>query len=144
MTHEVTTSFLARNPARPEEVLDMIASVHATLLQLAGVEPAPQKPPPRPAVPVAASVNPNFVTCLECGRRLKALRFHLDKKHSLDPPAYRAKWALPRDYPMAAPSLAARRSALAVKSDFGRYRGPRGKKRQRANVGGAGDANCAV
>ena len=133
MTNEVMIAFLTRNAARPEQVADLMRSVHATFVELAGREPPPLlAPPPKPAVPISASVKPDRLACLECSRNLRSLRFHL-KKHGLSPTGYRAKWNLPVDYPMVAPNLAEKRSALAFESEFGHYRKHRAKGAEPAN-----------
>ena len=75
-----------------------------------------------PAVPVRKSVTPEFIVCLEDGKKLKTLKRHLATSYNLTPAAYRQRWGLPNDYPMVAPAYAAQRSALAKSLGFGRKR----------------------
>jgi predicted transcriptional regulator len=90
-----------------------------------------------PAVPIKKSINPDYLVCLEDGRKFKSLKRHLSTKYKLSPEDYRAKWNLPKDYPMVAPNYAAARSQLAKASGLGqggrqvaKAKGPttRGKK----------------
>ena len=80
-------------------------------------EPAPE--PQQPAVSVRASVKPDYIVCLEDGKKLKMLRRHLTTHYGLTPDDYRAKWGLPADYPMVAPNYAERRRALAKEIGLG-------------------------
>jgi predicted transcriptional regulator len=126
MVNQVTVAFLMKNAVKADEVAELMKSVHAMLIALAAIDPPPKLTPPspypiKPSVPVSNSVHPDSVTCLECGRRFKSLSFHL-RKHGLSQVNYRAKWTLPADYPMVAPDLKARRSALAIEQHFGHYR----------------------
>ena len=127
MTNEVTVAFLGRNAASPQEVAAIMKVVHQTLMELAAKRPTFAASSPKPAVPVAASVSANSVICLECAKRLKALKQHL-RGHGLTAASYRAKWALSEGHPLVAPNLTALRSALAHANDFGRHTGRRGRK----------------
>ncbi len=88
-------------------------------------------PPPEPAVPIKKSVTPNYVICLEDGKKLKMLKRHLRTSYDMSPDEYRQKWGLPSDYPMVAPEYAARRSELAKKIGLGRKKGWRKVKAKR-------------
>jgi len=77
----------------------------------------------RPAVPVKKSVTPDYIVCLEDGKKLKMLKRHLNSSYGLTPDEYRAKWGLPADYPMVAPNYAKSRSEMAVKIGLGRRAG---------------------
>ena len=79
-----------------------------------------------PAVPVRKSVTPEFIVCLEDGKKLKMLKRHLATRYNLTPAAYRQRWGLPNDYPMVAPAYAAQRSAVAKSIGLGRKRAERG------------------
>ena len=96
----------------------MIKSVHATLGGFQGGEATPIIR--APAVPVKKSVTPDYIICLEDGRKLKMLKRYLRAQYGLTPEAYRAKWNLPADYPMTAPNYAARRSEFAKQSGLGK------------------------
>ena len=97
----------------------MIRAVHATLIALVanGAQDTPE-----PAVPVKRSVTPDYIICLEDGRKLKMLKRHLRTAYDMTPAQYRDKWQLPMDYPMVAPNYAKARSTLARKIGLGRGR----------------------
>jgi predicted transcriptional regulator len=105
----------------------LIRQVHGTLNRLAGgrgeEEAAPSHPRMgQPAVPVAKSVMPDYIICLEDGKKMKMLKRYLKATYDMSPEEYRAKWDLPDDYPMVAPNYAAKRSQLAKKSGLGKDR----------------------
>jgi predicted transcriptional regulator len=120
---EIVGSFVSHNPLPASELPDLIKSVHDRLKQIeAGPEAAsPQPEPKTPAVPIRKSVTPDYLICLDDGRRFKSLRRHLATL-GMTPEQYRVKWGLPRDYPMVAPNYAATRSALAKKIGLGQVR----------------------
>jgi predicted transcriptional regulator len=98
----------------------LIQGVHRSL---AGVESMGEDAPlekPKPAVPIRKSVQPDYITCLEDGRKLKMLKRHIKTVYDLTPDEYRQKWGLPSDYPMVAPEYAIRRSKLAKKIGLGK------------------------
>jgi predicted transcriptional regulator len=101
----------------------LIADVHAALKALGTEEvviPAEEK---KPAVPVRKSVTPDYIICLEDGKKFKSLKRHLRTHYNLSPEEYREKWGLPADYPMVAPSYSATRSQLAKDNGLGRKAG---------------------
>ena len=119
---EIVAAYVSKNPLPPEELPAFIKSVHATLTGFSpgtsGAEGVgPGKPP---AVPVKKSVTPDYIVCLEDGKKLKMLKRYLRARHGLTPDAYRAKWNLPADYPMVAPNYAARRSEFAKQFGLGK------------------------
>src|SRR4051812_6873851 len=97
----------------------LIQSVYRSLSTVGEVEPA-AAPLQAPAVPIKKSVFPDYIVCLEDGKKLKMLKRHLQTSYGLSPDAYRTKWSLPRDYPMVAPTYAATRSGLAKRIGLGR------------------------
>lgn len=101
---------------------DLSGLIKATYAALLGTEAPPQVDAdrPAPAVPIRKSITADAITCLECGKRQKMLRRHLSTSHGLSVDEYRAKWSLPADYPMAAPSYAQKRSEMAIKIGLGR------------------------
>lgn len=103
------------------ELPQLIHSVHQTLSTLTSA-PAAEKP--QPAVPVRRSILPDYIVCLEDGRKLKMLKRHLSTAYNMTPEEYRERWDLPADYPMVAPNYARQRSSLAKKIGLGRR--PRG------------------
>ena len=116
---EIVAAYVSKNTVAADDLPAVIKSVHATLGGFAGGEqvPMPVKPP---AVPVKKSVTPDYIVCLEDGKRLKMLKRYLRARHGLTPEAYRAKWNLPPDYPMVAPNYAARRSEFAKQFGLGK------------------------
>ena len=117
----IVSSYLKRNPVPVAEVANVIRSVHDVISGLGQSTPA-DKPAPmgRPAVPVARSVTPDYIICLEDGRKLKMLKRHLRTAFGLTPAQYRAKWRLPPDYPLVAPNYAKQRSRFAKKIGLGK------------------------
>lgn len=116
----IVSAFVGHNAVRLGELPELITSVHASLAKL-GAPPPVEEPAPelKPAVPVKKSVSPDYLISLEDGKRYKALRRHLSSR-GMTPDDYRAKWGLPKDYPMVAPSYAATRSKLALATGLGR------------------------
>jgi predicted transcriptional regulator len=116
---EIVSSYVGANSVASDQLPDLIRQVHAALNNVkAGVSDAPPVKL-EPAVPVRKSINPDFLICLEDGRRFKSLKRHLRTKYNISPEEYRAKWGLPKDYPMVAPNYAASRSALAKSMGLG-------------------------
>lgn len=112
------TAYLRANRLPVQEVPALLAEItHALERAAAPVQPAAAI---SPAVPVAKSVTPDAVICLECGARQKTLRRHLHSAHGVSPEEYRAQWGLPSDYPMVAPNYAKQRSQLARDAGLGR------------------------
>jgi predicted transcriptional regulator len=97
----------------------LIASIHTAIAGLSAPAPAPEAEKPVPAVPIKKSVTPDYIISLEDGRQYKSLKRHLTGR-GLTPADYRAKWGLPRDYPMVAANYAARRSEMAKAIGLGR------------------------
>lgn len=111
MTTKIVSAYVGNNSARVEDIPELIREIQNTLLGL-GV-PAAETDQPVPAVPVKKSVTPDYLICLEDGRKLKLLRRYIMTNYNMTPDEYRMKWGLSADYPMVAPNYAARRSALA-------------------------------
>jgi len=123
LTAEVVSAYVSKNPVPVAGLPDLIASVHSSLTGLIQPTAAPLEPQ-LPAVNPKKSVLPDYIICLEDGKKFKSLRRHLGTDFGLTPDEYRAKWGLPRDYPMVAPNYAAQRSALAKASGLGRKAAP--------------------
>ena len=118
LTADITSAYVGNNSVSATELPALIRSIHVAL---SGVG-APVEPPPEaktPAVSIKKSITDDFLICLEDGRKFKSLKRHLRTKYNLSPEDYRAKWGLPKDYPMVAPSYAASRSALAKSMGLG-------------------------
>ena len=120
LTAQIVSAHLTHNAVRADALPALIQSVYATLASV-GVEPAPVEKQ-QPAVPVKRSVFPDYIVCLEDGKKLKMLKRHLQTSYGLTPEQYRERWGLPADYPMVAPNYAERRSDLAKKIGLGRKR----------------------
>ena len=125
MTARIVAAFVGNNSLPRADLPPLIEAVHAELAHLAasGVAAA-ETPIPTPAVPVRKSITPDYLICLDDGLRFKSLKRHLANL-GMTPKQYRAKWALPSDYPMVAPKYAAVRSALAKAMGLGQMRGAR-------------------
>ena len=120
LTANIVSSYLSRNPLGSNQLQDVITSVYSalTLVDNSPVDAAPTTA--RPIVPVKKSVMPDYIICLEDGKKLKMLKRHLRTSYNLTPDEYRAKWGLPADYPMVAPNYAVQRSDFAKKIGLGR------------------------
>jgi predicted transcriptional regulator len=117
----IVAAYVTRNPVSTNELPILIQQVHEALTRLAtGVEHEAPVPIQMPAVPIKRSYTADAITCLECGLKFKTLKRHLTGDHNLRPDQYRAKWKLPDDYPMVAPSYSQRRSDLAKAMGLGR------------------------
>jgi predicted transcriptional regulator len=121
LTTEIVASFAGHNTVATSDLPALISSVFRALRTAGRVEAEqPAEAPPVPAVPVKKSVGPDFLVCLEDGKKLKMLKRHLASRYQMTPEAYRKRWGLASDYPMVAPSYAAQRSALAKRIGLGR------------------------
>ncbi|MBV9549437.1 MAG: MucR family transcriptional regulator [Alphaproteobacteria bacterium] len=116
---EIVTAYLSKNSLPPEDVPALIKSVHATLGGIAGEAPAARETR-EPAVSIKKSVKPDYIVCLEDGKKLKMLKRYLRARYNMSPDEYRARWGLPADYPMTAPNYAAKRSEFAKKFGLGK------------------------
>jgi predicted transcriptional regulator len=118
---EIVRGYVSKNSIAVDQIAGLISTVHQTLSGLdtntAAQPPATEKL--TPAVPIRRSVQPDHVVCLECGLRSKTLRRHLRMAHGLEPAGYRARWKLPSDHPLTAPSYSAQRSAMATQLGLG-------------------------
>jgi predicted transcriptional regulator len=120
MTAEIVTAYVAANEVAAADLPSVIASVHQALAGVTSPAAQPEaETPPEPAVPIKRSVNPDYIVCLEDGRKFKSLKRHLRTKYGMAPDDYRAKWGLPSDYPMVAPNYAKARSELAKQMGLG-------------------------
>ncbi len=121
-TTEIVTALLSNSEIETSDLPELISTVSAVVGSL-GDEPAVSAAPREPAVPIAQSIRPDHLVCLEDGKKMKLLKRYLRANYDLSPEEYRARWNLPADYPMVAPDYAATRKALAVKSGLGRKSG---------------------
>lgn len=119
-TTEIVAAYVSNNAVNSADLAGLIASTHSALRSLALPPAPPEAEPLVPAVPIKRSVTPDYIICLEDGKKFKSLKRHLATHFQLTPDAYRTKWGLPSDYPMVAPNYTATRSALAKSSGLGR------------------------
>lgn len=119
LTAQIVSAFVSKNALPRAELHDLIQSVHAGLMKIAsGAAPAEPPVPLTPAVTIRQSIKPDYLICLDDGKKFKSLRRHLTAL-GMTPQQYRTKWNLPADYPMVAANYAAQRSALAIKIGLG-------------------------
>jgi len=123
VTADIVAAFVSYNSLPVSELPGLIEAIHATVKRFAGPEEvaATVVDPPAPAVSIRKSVTPDYLICLEDGKRFKSLRRHLATL-GMTPEQYRAKWNLSADYPIVAPNYAAQRSALAKNIGLGQSR----------------------
>lgn len=134
LTTDIVSAFLSHNTVSAGEITGLIRNVHGALANLGQPETG-KAPKLEPAVSVRSSIKPDYLVCLEDGAKLKMLKRYLRTNFDMTPDEYRAKWDLPRDYPMVAPNYAEQRKNLAVKIGLGR---------KRTNVAPAKDVTAAL
>ena len=119
MTADIVSAYVGNNSVAAADLPSLIQSVHRALSGVtAGGEPV-EAAPKEPAVPLKRSITPDYLICLEDGRKFKSLKRHLRTKYNMSPEDYRAKWGLAKDYPMVAPNYAKARSELAKQMGLG-------------------------
>ena len=123
LTAEIAVAYLSNNRVSTADVPTLIAKVYGALDAVSDplLEAAEEL---KPAVSIRASVKPDAITCLDCGKKFKMLKRHLNIDHGLTPDAYRARWSLAKNYPVVAPDYAATRRGLAMKIGLGRKAAP--------------------
>ena len=119
LTVEIVASHVQNNSVAISDLPQLIKTVHESLTNLT-YEQSPERP--QPAISVRRSITPDYIICLEDGRKLKMLKRHLATSYGMTPEDYRKKWGLPIDYPMVAPNYARQRSSLAKKIGLGKRR----------------------
>ena len=128
LTAEIVSAHVSNNPVSISDLPNLIQEVYRTLSTV-GQPVVVVAEKPQPAVPIKKSITPEFLICLEDGRKLKMLKRHLKTAYKMTPEEYRERWGLPSDYPMVAPNYAKHRSTLAKKIGLGtKPRKPRVKK----------------
>ena len=123
ITVEIVTAYVGHNQQSSAVIPEIIQTVYNTLSGLADDVAKTEPEVRKPAIPVRRSVTPDFLFCLEDGRKMKTLKRHLRTTYNLTPDEYRSRWNLPSDYPMVAPNYAKRRSEFAKKIGLGRRSG---------------------
>src|SRR5262249_44789461 len=119
MTTEVAAAYVSNNNLPSAQLPEVIKTIHESLTALNGAGAQAEAEPPTPAVPIKKSITPDYIVCLEDGKKLKMLKRHLRSTYNMTPEEYRQRWSLPADYPMVAPNYAAQRSAFAKKIGLG-------------------------
>jgi predicted transcriptional regulator len=117
LTAEIVAAHVSKNTVMVSELAGLIRQVHASLASVGQAPPAAARP--QPAVPIKKSVTPDYIICLEDGRKLKMLKRHIKTAYNMTPEQYRERWGLPPDYPMVAPNYTAQRSELAKQIGLG-------------------------
>ncbi|RZA31150.1 MAG: MucR family transcriptional regulator [Lysobacteraceae bacterium] len=120
LSADIVCAYVSHNALSVADLPKLIADVHAALRGLGSAPAAEPAEELKPAVPVKKSISPDYIICLEDGKKFKSLKRHLRTHYNLSPEEYREKWGLPSDYPMVAPSYSATRSRLAKDNGLGR------------------------
>jgi predicted transcriptional regulator len=122
LTAEIISAYVSNNTVVAADLPGIIGEVHDALSRASQQPGQPEREEPRPAISVKKSVTPDYIICLEDGKKFKSLKRHLRTHYNLSPEEYREKWDLPHDYPMVAPNYAAARSQLAKQMGLGTRR----------------------
>ncbi|MFC5067759.1 MucR family transcriptional regulator [Flaviflagellibacter deserti] len=119
---DIVSAYVSNNSVATSDLPQLIGDIHAALLRVSGGVVETPAEAPKPAVAVRKSITPDYIVCLEDGKKFKSLKRHLRTQYDMTPEEYREKWGLPADYPMVAPNYAQARSALAKKMGLGQQR----------------------
>lgn len=130
LTSDIVAAHVSNNDVAVADVPALISNVYAALANL-GEKVETEEPKPQPAVAIRNSVKPEYIVCLEDGKKLKMLKRYLRTNYNMSPEEYRARWGLPADYPMVAPNYAEKRRDLAKKIGLGRKPGTPAPKPRR-------------
>ena len=128
LTTEVVAAYASHNMVATSDLPSLISTVYEALRAAGTVEAEKPVEAPVPAVPIKKSVMPEFIVCLEDGKKLKMLKRHLATRYNMTPAEYRQRWGLADDYPMVAPNYAEQRSSLAKKIGLGTKPRARGRR----------------
>ena len=121
LTADIVAAHVSNNSVAVNDLPTLIQNVHSALSGISASRSAPEAKP-EPKVPIRSSIKPDYIVCLEDGKRLKMLKRHLMTHYNLTPDQYRQKWGLPADYPMVAPNYAEQRRTLAKSIGLGTKR----------------------
>jgi predicted transcriptional regulator len=122
LTADIVSAYVSNNTVPASDIPNLINQVHLALLRVSGGQNETQPEPLKPAISVKKSITPEYIVCLEDGKKFKSLKRHLRTQYNMTPEQYREKWQLPTDYPMVAPNYAAARSQLAKQMGLGQQR----------------------
>jgi predicted transcriptional regulator len=121
LTADIVAAHVSNNSVAVNDLPNLIQNVHSALTGISS-QPAAPEPKPEPKVSIRSSIKPDYIVCLEDGKRLKMLKRHLMTHYNMTPDEYRRKWGLPADYPMVAPNYAEQRRKLAKSIGLGTKR----------------------
>ena len=127
LTANIVSAYVSNNTVPAADIPGLINQVHAALTRVSSGQHELPSEPLKPAVAVKKSIAPDYIVCLEDGKKFKSLKRHLRTQYNITPEQYREKWSLPPDYPMVAPNYAAARSQLARQMGLGQQRRRRAK-----------------
>jgi predicted transcriptional regulator len=127
LTAEIVSAYVSNNTVPASDIPGLINQVHSALSRVSGKSGDTPAEPLKPAISLKKSVTPEYIVCLEDGKKFKSLKRHLRTQYNMTPEQYREKWGLGADYPMVAPSYAAARSQLAKQMGLGQQRRRRTK-----------------
>jgi predicted transcriptional regulator len=122
LTANIISAYVSNNTVPSGEIPSLISQVYSALMRVSGGQALAAAEPLKPAVSVKRSITPEYLVCLEDGKKFKSLKRHLRTQYDMTPEKYREKWGLPSDYPMVAPNYAAARSQLAKQMGLGQQR----------------------
>jgi len=131
MTSEIIAAYVSNNTVPVSQLSEAIITVHRALVGRQSADQKPAEIVQKPAISVNRSIKPDYIICLEDGRRLKMLKRHLRTRYNMTPEEYRLKWGLAADYPMVAPNYSAQRSDFAKKIGLGHQAKGRKKKKRK-------------
>jgi MucR family transcriptional regulator, transcriptional regulator of exopolysaccharide biosynthesis len=127
LTADIVSAYVSNNTVAAGDIASLISQVHSALLRVSVGQSDAQPEPLKPAVSLKKSITPDYLVCLEDGKKFKSLKRHLRTQYNMTPEQYREKWGLPPDYPMVAPNYAQARSQLAKQMGLGQQRRRRSK-----------------
>jgi MucR family transcriptional regulator, transcriptional regulator of exopolysaccharide biosynthesis len=122
LTANIVSAYVSNNTVASAEIPNLIGQVYSALMRISSSQVATPAEPLKPAVAAKRSVTPEYIVCLEDGKKFKSLKRHLRTQYGITPEQYREKWGLAPDYPMVAPNYAAARSQLAKQMGLGQQR----------------------
>lgn len=122
LTADIVSAYVSNNSVEAADLPGLISQVHSALLRVSGRASDSRPEPLKPAVSVKRSITPDYIVCLDDGKKFKSLKRHLRTQYNMTPEQYRERWGLPPDYPMVAPNYAAARSKLAKQMGLGQQR----------------------
>ncbi len=131
MATEIVSAYVSNNSVAANQIPEVLNTVFGSLQTLNGRAAEAPAEPPKPAVSIRRSIMPDYIICLEDGKKLKMLKRHLRAAYDMTPEEYRTKWGLAADYPMVAPNYALQRSAFAKKIGLGRKKGQKAPRRRK-------------